>query len=215
MAELTPHFVTCRCRNCDNGIEFDAAALTAENNVVACPHCGVETLLSLPTCDCQIVHHYDDDDDDYKRRNLSGMATPKQVAFLLYMGVNDAASLTKQAAADMIASDSYFGEIGSISAYERKRARAVKWNTERLILYPKLYAPELTEFLRDALPKQLHAYVRAQVSGASERLTKQKIKGVVNALINEDANWWQRDDCNTVFFERLKLLYPGCCGSTT
>jgi transcription elongation factor Elf1 len=39
-----PHFVTCRCQHCDKGIEFDAGH---EGELVACPHCGMETKLFL------------------------------------------------------------------------------------------------------------------------------------------------------------------------
>jgi len=41
-------YVTCRCQNCDGGIEFDGNELAEENCVVPCPHCGSETKLYAP-----------------------------------------------------------------------------------------------------------------------------------------------------------------------
>jgi DNA-directed RNA polymerase subunit RPC12/RpoP len=51
-----PRYVTCRCQYCDKGIEFDANRLdvtgTAGNVLtgqkIACPHCGLETILFIP-----------------------------------------------------------------------------------------------------------------------------------------------------------------------
>ena len=39
----------CNCRHCEGGIEFNANELTEENCIVACPHCGQETKLSVDT----------------------------------------------------------------------------------------------------------------------------------------------------------------------
>jgi hypothetical protein len=41
-------YVTCRCQHCNAGIEFDANELSEENNSIACPHCGLETMLFIP-----------------------------------------------------------------------------------------------------------------------------------------------------------------------
>ena len=43
-----PNLVVCRCRHCDGGIEFDASQA---GETVACPHCGLETLLFIPSAD--------------------------------------------------------------------------------------------------------------------------------------------------------------------
>src|SRR3989442_1081867 len=48
MSESVPRFVTCRCKHCDGGIEFDANELTLENNIFPCPHCGLQVQLSIP-----------------------------------------------------------------------------------------------------------------------------------------------------------------------
>ncbi len=44
----SPCYVTCRCRHCDIGIEFDANELADENSIIVCPHCGLETKLCVP-----------------------------------------------------------------------------------------------------------------------------------------------------------------------
>jgi len=42
-------FVSCRCRHCDGGIEFDAADFDKdETRNVDCPHCGLETIIFVP-----------------------------------------------------------------------------------------------------------------------------------------------------------------------
>jgi len=42
-------FVTCRCQNCDKGIEFDARGFQAgETRTTDCPHCKMETILFVP-----------------------------------------------------------------------------------------------------------------------------------------------------------------------
>jgi hypothetical protein len=43
----SPRYVTCRCQHCDGHIEFDANELAEENVVVPCPHCGLETKISV------------------------------------------------------------------------------------------------------------------------------------------------------------------------
>jgi len=40
-----PRLVTCRCKHCNDGIEFDDRQA---GETVACPHCGLETILFVP-----------------------------------------------------------------------------------------------------------------------------------------------------------------------
>lgn len=49
MSESSPRFVTCRCQNCDGGIEFDANELDeGETRTVECAHCQLETIMFVP-----------------------------------------------------------------------------------------------------------------------------------------------------------------------
>src|ERR1035438_7150788 len=43
-----PSYVICNCQYCDGHIEFDANEFTVENSVVPCPHCSLETKISIP-----------------------------------------------------------------------------------------------------------------------------------------------------------------------
>jgi DNA-directed RNA polymerase subunit RPC12/RpoP len=43
-----PHFVICPCQHCEGRIEFDASQAGAG---IACPHCGLATLLFVPPTD--------------------------------------------------------------------------------------------------------------------------------------------------------------------
>jgi hypothetical protein len=226
-----PRYIICHCQHCDGHIEFDANELTPENNIVACPHCECETVLSVPKDELprqtqpqpQNTGLNPDlwrnlprsDDDEFTLHNPHGAATPKQIAYLSYMGVKNAQGLTKQEAHDLIESNSFFGEPNSLAEFERQRAYQANWQTKRLILYPDLYALELKEYLHDDLPKSLHAFVRRQMVGASEILTKSKIRQIVGVLTSENPRWWDESDYQTAFWERLKSTYPRCCDGHT
>ena len=47
LATMKP-YVKCNCEHCTGHIEFDPKELSAENSLIACPHCGLTTRLSLP-----------------------------------------------------------------------------------------------------------------------------------------------------------------------
>jgi len=142
-------------------------------------------------------------------------ASPKQVAYLTYMGVANTAQLTKKEASDLIDSNPFLEGANSLAAIERIQTRQSRWHEERLKLYPELYAYELKEFLHEDLPNSLHGYVRRRIVGASELLTKAKIRRVVETLTSEDAHWWHPSNHQEIFFERLRQMYPGCCDGRT
>jgi hypothetical protein len=49
-------FVTCHCKSCSGGIEFERELFDPENPaVIECPHCGLETHLYIPSAD-EISH---------------------------------------------------------------------------------------------------------------------------------------------------------------
>jgi putative phage-type endonuclease len=43
-----PRYVVCDCQHCDGHIEFDPNEFAEENSIVPCPHCGLETKISIP-----------------------------------------------------------------------------------------------------------------------------------------------------------------------
>jgi TPR repeat protein len=49
MSESAPHYVTCCCQHCDGHIEFDSSGFEeGETRTTLCPHCELETALSVP-----------------------------------------------------------------------------------------------------------------------------------------------------------------------
>lgn len=136
------------------------------------------------------------------------LATPKQVAFLTYMGVRDVANLSKEEASQRIDTLLHIDDLGE---WERLRARQGDWITDRFILYPDIYASEFQKYLNEELPTLLHTYVRGRVTGAAERLTKPKIREVVHELMRDDRDWWRQAKRRELFFERLRQVYPACC----
>ena len=138
-------------------------------------------------------------------------ATPRQVAYLTYMGVSDADQLSKKEASDLIETRPFLLEAKSLAERNRLSSRQDEWHKMRLILYPDAYALEVKAYLRDEMPRSLHAFVRKQMVGASEILTKRKIQNIMEDLSGEDAFWWHRSNHKDVFLGRLRKMYPGCC----
>lgn len=202
-----PRYVTCRCRNCDKGIEFDANQSTAENNLVSCPHCGLETMLFVP----QSANESKPPILNPPVNLPQEPATPRQVAYLNYMGVQNADHLTKQQTYDLIQSGSVLGESKNVTDSEKLQARQDYWHKQRLIQHPDLYPRELNEFFEKELPESLHAYVRNRVVGSSDLLTKPIIQDVIFKLNEENPEWWRKAGYQSIFFDRLKQIYPRCC----
>jgi hypothetical protein len=138
---------------------------------------------------------------------MSRPATPKQIAYLSYMGVRNAQSLTFEQAGEAFHKLDVARDEGR---NEQLSERGSAWITERFVLYPDLYASEIKKMLDDELPEVLHTYVRGQMVGASEKLTKPKIKKVIESLLGESAQWWQSKNMKEIFYRRLSELYPGC-----
>jgi hypothetical protein len=226
-----PRFVVCRCQYCDGNIEFDANHLVEENSIVPCPHCGLETKIFVPYQQTVTPHEpspspppafvtisvsssgvpNDSKFTDSNHPLKNDCATRKQVAYLNYMGVSNADQLSKLEAAKLIEANSFVGGAKSTAEFNRLRSHQERWNRERLILHPEVYAAELKQFLRDELPTTLHSYVRQQIVGAPEKLTKAKIRRVIEALTAENCGWWHNIDFQAVFLERLAQFYPKCC----
>ena len=60
-AKPAPNYVTCPCQHCGGKIEFDANQLDpAENTTAPCPHCALETLISVPEPKAPPVILHDD-----------------------------------------------------------------------------------------------------------------------------------------------------------
>jgi len=138
---------------------------------------------------------------------MSRSATPKQIAYLSYMGVSNAQELSFESASAAI---SGLFDSSDPSLYGQLYERQSDWITERFVLHPDLYANEIQRMLDEELPEVFHAYVRGRMVGASEKLTKIKIKKVISSLLVEDVQWWQSRDKKEIFYQRLTELYPAC-----
>ncbi len=147
---------------------------------------------------------------------MSRPATPKQIAYLTYMGIQEAHNLSSVEASDAI--DNLF-ENEDMNLNDRLRQKQSEWTTDRFVLYPELYADvyaaEIKRMLDYELPEILHSYVRTRIVGASEKLTKAKIKTVIQSLLDESPQWWQAKNKNEVFFNRLGVIYPSCVDGHT
>lgn len=161
--------------------------------------------------DCSVTITMASDEPEFDSSKLQGIATPKQVAYLSFMGVHNATSLTKREAAEMINSNSFLPEVDTMAAILRQQSHQSSWTFQRLVLHPELYSSELADFLEKNLPDELHAYIRGQIVGSSERLTKSKIREVIDVLLKENPAWWHSSYRKAIFHDRLKLMYPGCC----
>jgi hypothetical protein len=137
---------------------------------------------------------------------LANRVTPKQIAYLTYLGVRGAENMTKEQASE---------RIEQLIESESLRQKREDWITDRLMLYPDLYKDEIEYMLNEELAELLHGYVRSRVVGATEKLTKQKIRDVIANLTSEDPNWWQAKGKREVFFERLTMIFPRCVDGRT
>jgi len=140
---------------------------------------------------------------------LDGPATPKQVAYLSYMGIGEASCLTKQEASDKIES------LRDLIEFEQFQKLLGNWHFERFILYPDIYSDELNIFLTRELPEFLHRYIRGQVKYSSERVTRSKICKVIDELSEVDDKWWQDSQRSAKFYQRFSESYPKCCDGIT
>jgi hypothetical protein len=135
-------------------------------------------------------------------------ATPKQVAFLRFMGFKNSDQLSKDKAHSVI--DNLL-EVDDPDEADRRQEKIYEWGRVKFLQHPDLYAAELDQYLKRELIDDLHRDIRKRVVGASERLTKGKIKTVCDILGAEDADWWKQDACKDSFYLKLIEFYPGCC----
>ncbi|OYW74177.1 MAG: hypothetical protein B7Z37_18965 [Verrucomicrobia bacterium 12-59-8] len=144
----------------------------------------------------------------FGRHMIGKPPTPKQIAYLTYMGVGNAVSMDRQQAFDCI--DKLF-EVEDQNLWSWLYERQMNWLTDRFLLYPSIYRSELNNFLKNEFAQTLHDYVWSRVTGASEQLTKAKIRQVINDLTRENTEWWSTKDKKEIFFLRLAATFPACC----
>jgi hypothetical protein len=134
-------------------------------------------------------------------------ATPKQIAYLSYMGVADPDRISKDEVAIVL---NKLFDTPDMKLWRQLRQKQEDWATDRFILYPDLYARDIEYMLHEELPRAFHAFVRSRMVGASETLTKAKIRQVIDALSQESNQWWQAKNKRDVFFTKLSAMFPAC-----
>ena len=141
-------------------------------------------------------------------------ATPRQVAYLRFMGYPASPSMGGDKASHTIAH--LYELLGSDELRDNFSDRQSQWRRDRFILHKDLYGDyELQQFLGEELGEILHDHVRKRIVGASQRLTKSKIREVINSLTAINREWWREANYQQTFFECLKRLHPGCCDGRT
>lgn len=194
--ELGAVIVRYTCKACRNNIEFDDQHCGEE---IACPHCQADIV--LPSAAIQPPQYLEPESD-------TRQASPKQIAYLSFMGVRGAERLTRDQASERIQT---IFDAPDHDDWKRLNELQETWKTQRFILHPKLYEGEFARFLSEELPDVLRGYVRSKIVGASEKLTRPKSRQVIMSYMAEDANWWRSPDRNAQFLERLRTMHPGCC----
>src|SRR5437868_1298584 len=109
-------------------------------------------------------------------------ATAKQIAYLSYMGVADADRMSKDEVSIVL---NRLFDTPDTKLWRQLRQKQEDWITDRFILYPDLYARDIEYMLQEELPRVFHAFVRSRMVGASETLSKAKIRQVIDALSQE------------------------------
>lgn len=222
--------ILAKCKECDWTLELNINDFDAEKpRVISCPRCGSETQLraledvkrpkhreasqNIPATEAQIQYirglggspqpGITRAEASALVAELSGRVSPKQIAFLTYLGVHGPENLTREEASQRI---EQLIESTDPTICEKRR----DWSTDRILLYPDLYRDEVNHMLEEELPELLHGYVRARVIGSTEKLTRRKIRQVITSLTAESPLWWQAKNKGEVFFQRLSTTFPGC-----
>jgi GYF domain 2 len=134
-------------------------------------------------------------------------ATPKQIAYLSYMGVTGGDGMSKDEASGVL---NRLFDTPDDKLWRQLRQKQDDWITDRFILYPDLYAQDIEYMLHQELPRAFHAFVRSRIVGAPETLTKAKIRQVIDALGQENNQWWQAKNKRDLFFSKLSAMFPAC-----
>lgn len=134
-----------------------------------------------------------------KARVRKSYITPRQEAYLKFLGVVPPSGITSEEAGKLI------------DDLHDKGVSREGWSFQRLILHPGLYEQELSLYLDDELPTEFKAYVRTQVIDSTEKLTKATIVKVFESLEAGNPRWWHSEDRLEVAYQELKRIKPSCC----
>ncbi len=129
-------------------------------------------------------------------------ASPKQIAFLSWFGVDEAASLTEEEASAM---------IEKVDADNAVRADGASWNIDRLILHPDMFRSELNRHLSGKIRRECLRYYDGIVFESTNYPDGEMCKEVFNRLSVDDPNWWAKPAFPESFYKALQIAFPKCC----
>ena len=130
------------------------------------------------------------------------MASPQQAAYLSWLGILDAESLTAKEASD---------KIQKIGGNITLREDGKNWTTERYILHPHLFKEELAKHINGKIKKECLAFYDSKVFESSRYPDADVVNAVIQSLFDDSPNWWAQENFRQSFYEKVKLLYPACC----
>lgn len=134
-------------------------------------------------------------------------ASPKQVAYLSYLGHEGSEQLSSEEASEVIEG---YGEIGAGDAELMKRMN--EWRSVRYDLYPNLYPEENpVPLIVSRSEERFRSYVRARHTGCSQKLTRGIIEDIVARLLAESRHYSvQQEPPSEVIYDALHRFHPGC-----
>jgi hypothetical protein len=132
--------------------------------------------------------------------NEPASATPKQKAFLSYLGISFRAAITREEAAALVT-----------AAMENpaEKARIARWNDERLRLHPDIFAAEVRAW-KENRPARFHELVRTEGADAFQDVSEAHCQVLVKFLDVKYPNWDARghDAIWSYFFPAIAEKFP-------
>lgn len=132
--------------------------------------------------------------------NEPASATPKQKAFLSYLGISFSARLTKEQAAALVT-----------AAMENpaEKARIARWNDERLRLHPDIFAHELRAW-KESRPARFLELARTEGAEVFQDVSEAHCQVLVKFLDVKFPNWDARehDAIWNYFFPAIAEKFP-------
>jgi len=129
-------------------------------------------------------------------------ASPKQIAFLTWFGVQGAASLTEEEAATKFAKIDWDNAV---------RADGASWSIDRLILFPDIFRSELNRHLSGKIKRECLRYYDGIVFESSSYPDGEICREVFRKLSAVDPGWWSKPSFPQSFYKALQTNYPKCC----
>lgn len=139
------------------------------------------------------------------QRDGGSPATPRQLAYLSYMGMTIRGAMSEARAAEAIRT------LEDVENYEQWRQLVEKkseWHTDRFLLHPELFSREFKAYYQDELPDILTSYVRSQSPEAAKLITPLDIRETMEHLSAQNTSWWRSPRRQHLFLMELIMHHP-------